>query len=159
MSANTETSTVQLDGLVQAPKGNLQVGRVRLNAPADEVWSVVGDFAGFHKFITGLTHIEMTGSGVRSLRKKFFADGSLVVEQLNSHDAQRRVMTWTLIYATFNIENLWARMSVNALGERECEAVWDIVGDPCTGTRQEFEAFIDGFLAMAMGNLDKMFNQ
>lgn len=159
MSAILKTNSDFYDGLVQRPEGRLQSGRVHLDAPAAAAWEIVGDFAGFSQFITGLERTEMTGSGVRSVRKKFFGDGNLVLEQLNTHDAGAMVMTWSLLFTTFNIANLWARMSVQPRGARQCEVLWEIAGDPVTGSRADFEAFIDGFLAMAMGNLDKKFNK
>ena len=67
-------------------------------------------------FIPALSHIEMTGEGVSSLRKKFFKDGNVVVEQLNSRDEQARSMTWTTIYNTLGVANLWAAMNVESLG-------------------------------------------
>ena len=69
-----------------------------------------------HRFIPALERIERTGDGVRSLRKKFFVDGqNLVVEQRNSRDDQAMHMTWTLIYNTLGIDNLWAAMRVEPL--------------------------------------------
>ncbi len=89
---------------------------VEVPADATQVWAVVGNFSGFDQFIPALSHIEMTGEGVSSLRKKFFKDGNLVVEQLNSRDDQALNMTWTTIYNTLGVANLWAAMSVESLG-------------------------------------------
>jgi hypothetical protein len=39
---------------------------------------------------------------------------------------------------------------------------WDIIADPWEGgeaTRPEFNAFLEGFLGMAMSNLEDMFGQ
>ena len=96
----------QPDTLVRNPVGNPVVASVSVNGDARSVWNVVGDFAGFAKFIPALSHIEMTGEGVRSVRKKLFKDGNVVIEQLNSHDDQAMTMTWSLIYTSLNIGNL-----------------------------------------------------
>ncbi|MFL6608968.1 MAG: SRPBCC family protein, partial [Pseudomonas sp.] len=102
-------SAFQPDTLIQNPHACHVETSVEVPADAATVWKMVGDFGGFNRFIPALERIEMTGDGVRSLRKKFFRDGqNLVVEQLNSRDDQAMHMTWTLIYNTLGIDNLWA---------------------------------------------------
>ena len=108
-------STLQPDTLIKNPQGCHVVSSVDVPADAAQVWAVVGNFAGFDRFIPALSHIETTGDGVSSLRKKFFRDGNLVVEQLNSRNDQARHMTWTTIYNTLGVANLWAAMSVEPL--------------------------------------------
>ncbi len=128
-------------------------------ADAARVWDVVGDFGGFNHFIPALEHIEMTGEGVRSLRKKFFRDGqNLVVEQLNSRDDQAMHMTWTLIYNTLGIDNLWAAMRVEPLADNRCRATWTIIADHTDAhTPAGFRDFLQGFADEAMGNVQGMF--
>ena len=47
----------QPDTLVRNPVGNPVVASVSVKADARSVWNVVGDFAGFAKFIPALSHI------------------------------------------------------------------------------------------------------
>lgn len=155
-------AALQPDSLIQLPQGGLITGHTKLNAPARAVWNIVGNFGGFAAFIPPLAWIEMTGSGVRSIRKKFFRDGNIVMEQLNARDDEKMQMSWTLLYTTFNIGNLWSSMRVQALNEQQCEVFWDIIADPWEGSeaaRPEFNAFLEGFLGMAMSNLEGMFGQ
>jgi len=79
-------SNLQPDTLIKNPQGCHVVSSVEVPADAAQVWAVVGDFAGFDRFIPALSHTEMTGEGVSSLRKKIFKDGNVVVEQLNDLD-------------------------------------------------------------------------
>ncbi|WP_047711668.1 SRPBCC family protein [Pseudomonas lactis] len=151
----------QPDTLVRNPVGNPVVASVSVKADARSVWNVVGDFAGFAKFIPALSHIEMTGEGVRSVRKKLFKDGNVVIEQLNSHDDQAMTMTWSLIYTSLNIGNLWAQMEVVPQGPTQSLATWTIIGQPYTGGKEDvpaFEAFLQGFADDAMKNLQALFN-
>ncbi|QUW67781.1 SRPBCC family protein [Pseudomonas synxantha] len=151
----------QPDTLVRNPLGNPVVARVTVNGDARSVWSIVGDFAGFAKFIPALSHIEMTGEGVRSVRKKLFKDGNVVIEQLNTRDDQAMTMTWSLIYTSLNIGNLWALMEVAPQGPDQSLATWTIIGQPCTGGEVDmpaFEAFLQGFADDAMKNLQALFN-
>jgi hypothetical protein len=144
------------DTLVRNPVGNPIVASITVNADARSVWNIVGDFAGFDKFIPALSHIEMTGTGVRSVRKKLFKDGNVVIEQLNTHDDERMTMTWSLIYTSLNIGNLWAVMEVVSQGINQSVASWTIIGQPYTGNKEEipaFEAFLQGFADDAMNNV------
>lgn len=153
-------STLQPDTLIKNPQGCHVVSSVEVPADAVQVWAVVGNFAGFDRFIPALSHIEMTGEGVSSLRKKFFKDGNLVVEQLNSRDDQALNMTWTTIYNTLGVANLWAAMQVKSLGAGKSEATWTIIAEPAQGGAEAlpgFKDFVQGFADDAMNNVLKMF--
>ncbi|MNG03502.1 Polyketide cyclase / dehydrase and lipid transport [compost metagenome] len=153
-------STLQPDTLIKNPQGCHVVSSVEVPADARKVWAVVGNFAGFDQFIPALSHIEMTGEGVSSLRKKFFKDGNLVVEQLNSRDDQARSMTWTTIYNTLGVANLWAAMTVEVLGEGKSRATWTIIAEPAQGGAEAlpgFKDFVQGFADDAMNNVLKLF--
>ena len=148
------------DTLIKNLQGPLVVSRVEVASDAQSVWKIVGNFAGFPAFIQALESCEMTGEGVRSVRKKLFKDGNIVIEQLNSHDDQGLCMTWTLIYTTLPIGNLWAAMSVEALGDNQSAATWSIIGEPSDqwpDSGEAFQAFLQGFADDAMNNVRNLF--
>ncbi|MGF6284325.1 SRPBCC family protein [Pseudomonas silensiensis] len=152
--------TLQPDTLIKNPQGCHVVSSVEVPADTKKVWAVVGNFAGFDQFIPALSHIEMTGEGVSSLRKKFFKDGNLVVEQLNSRDDQALNMTWTTIYNTLGVANLWAAMSVEPLGTGKSRATWTIIAEPVQGGAEAlpgFKDFVQGFADDSMNNVLKLF--
>ena len=152
--------TLQPDTLIKNPQGCHVVSSVEVPADARKVWAVVGNFAGFDQFIPALSHIEMTGEGVSSLRKKFFKDGNLVVEQLNARDDQALNMTWTTIYNTLGVANLWAAMSVEPLGANKSRATWTIIAEPVQGGAEAlpgFTDFVQGFADDSMNNVLKLF--
>jgi carbon monoxide dehydrogenase subunit G len=152
--------TLQPDTLIKNPQGCHVVSSVEVPADAKKVWAVVGNFAGFDQFIPALSHIEMTGEGVSSLRKKFFKDGNLVVEQLNSRNDQALNMTWTTIYNTLGVANLWAAMNVEPLGEGKSRATWTIIAEPAQGGAEAlpgFKDFVQGFADDSMNNVLKLF--
>ncbi|WP_454837617.1 SRPBCC family protein [Pseudomonas mohnii] len=152
-------STLQPDTLIKNPQGCQVVSSVEVPVDAAKVWAVVGNFAGFDQFIPALSHIEMTGEGVSSLRKKFFRDGNLVVEQLNSRDDQALSMTWTTIYNTLGVANLWAAMNVESLGAGKSRATWTIIAEPAQGGADAlpgFKDFVQGFADDAMNNVLKV---
>ncbi|KJZ51116.1 MULTISPECIES: SRPBCC family protein [Pseudomonas] len=153
-------STLQPDTLIKNPQGCHVASSVEVPADAAQVWAIVGNFAGFDRFIPALSHIEMTGEGVSSLRKKFFKDGNLVVEQLNSRDDLARHMTWTTIYNTLGVANLWAAMSVEPLDAGKSRATWTIIAEPAQGGAEAlpgFKDFVQGFADDAMNNVLRLF--
>ena len=144
------------DTLIRNPQGCLVVSQVDIEAPASSTWHIVGNFAGFAVFIPALSHIEMTGTGVRSIRKKFFKDNNFVIEQLNSRDEQAMYMTWSLIHTSLNIGNLWAAMEVKDLDNNHSRAIWTIQGEPWEGGPEAlpaFQAFLQKFADDAMNNV------
>ncbi|WP_252092427.1 SRPBCC family protein [Pseudomonas sp. MWU13-3659] len=147
------------DTLIRNPEGCEVVSSVEIAASATAVWNIVGNFAGFPVFIPALAHIDMTGSGVRSVRKKLFKDGNVVIEQLNSRDEQAMHMTWSLIYTSLNIGNLWAAMEVRVIDANRSRVTWTIQAEPWEGGPEAlpgFQVFLQGFADEAMGNVKNL---
>ncbi|MDY7567362.1 SRPBCC family protein [Pseudomonas sp. RTC3] len=160
MNTLNTLENLQPDTLIRNPESCRVVSAVEVASHARSVWGIVGNFAGFPAFIPALDACEMTGSGVRSIRKKLFKDGNVVVEQLNSRDDDARYMTWSLIYTTLPIGNLWASMTVAEQGDDQCRATWTIVGEPSSDwpdSLPAFQAFLQAFADDAMNNVRTMF--
>ncbi|WLH84984.1 SRPBCC family protein [Pseudomonas sp. FP2338] len=147
---------LQPDTLIRNPNGAPLVASVDVACDAARLWSVVGNFAGFDAFIPALSHIEMTGTGVGALRRKFFHDGHHVVEQLNSWDDESMCMTWTTLYNTLGVARLWASMRVEALDAQRSRATWTLIGEPVDMPQAEFEQFVQAFADSALGHVRRM---
>ncbi|MBD1550108.1 SRPBCC family protein [Pseudomonas typographi] len=149
---------MQPDTLIHNPQGPRVVSAVEVPAAPSDVWALVGDFAGFARFITALSHTEVTGSGPGAVRKKFFKDGNIVLEQLNSYDAQAMCMTWSLIHTSLPVGNLWAAMQVVAQGDGS-RAIWTIQAEPPQAGDDlvAFEGFLQGFADQAMNTVKQHF--
>lgn len=147
------------DTLITNPGGEPVVSAISINAPAREVWKVVGDFGGFTQFIPELASIEVIGNGPGSVRYKRFKEGDLVVvEQLNSHDDNTMAMTWTTIYNNLGVSKLWASMTVVPDGSASCVATWTIVAEPTDDnsmSTEGFREFLQGFADGAMENVPR----
>jgi len=153
---------LKMDTLVKVPQRPIVTGSAELNAPARDVWRVVGNFAGFPVFIPIMAHIEMTGTGVRSIRRKLFKDGNIVIEQLNTYDDEAMRMTWSTLWSTFDIGNLWAAMRVDALTANSCIAHWDIAAEPWQKgpeAQANLDQLVRVLLDMATSNWRTMFNK
>jgi hypothetical protein len=151
---------LQPDTLIKNPESCRVTSVVQIQSDAQSVWNIVGDFAGFSAFIPALAQCEVTGTGVRSVRKKVFKDGNVVIEQLNARHELHMYMTWSLIYTSLNIGNLWAAMAVEEQGSNQCVVTWTIIGEPYSGgaeTLPGFQAFLQGFADDALNNLRNLF--
>lgn len=147
---------LQPDTLIRNPGGAPLVASVEVPCEAARLWRVVGNFAGFDAFIPALSRIQMTGTGVGALRTKFFHDGHCVVEQLNSHDDEAMYMTWTTLYNTLGVAQLWAAMRVEGLGEDRSRATWTLIGEPLEMPPAAFEEFVQDFADSALENVRQM---
>ena len=65
-------------------------------ATADQVFAVIGDFAGLEKneMIKDFT---VTGSGVGAVRSITLTNGGVIEERLEKHDAKARTFTYAII--------------------------------------------------------------
>lgn len=147
------------DTLITNPGGEPVVSAISVNAPAREVWKVVGDFGGFTQFIPELASIEVIGNGPGSVRYKKFKEGGLVViEQLNSYDDDAMAMTWTTIYNNLGVSKLWASMTVVPKDGVSCVATWAIIAEPVDNgstSVEGFREFLQGFADGAMKNVPR----
>lgn len=145
------------DTLITNPGGEPVVSAISIDAPAREVWKIVGDFGGFTHFIPELESIEVVGEGPGSIRYKKFKEGGLrVVEQLNSRDDDEMFMTWTTIYNNLGVSRLWAAMTVAPEGRASCVATWTIVAEPTDAnpiSAEGFRKFLQDFADGAMKNV------
>ncbi|MFJ4142068.1 SRPBCC family protein [Pseudomonas sp. NPDC089734] len=153
-------NTLKPDTLIKNPELCKVVSSVEVPGDANSVWAIVGNFGGFQAFIPALESTEVTGKGVRSVRRKLFKDGNVAIEQLNSHDNHTRTMTWTLIYTSLPVGNLWAAMTVQPTGDNDCVATWTIIAEPDQGGPEAlpaFQEFLQGFADSAMSNVRGLF--
>lgn len=136
------------------------VSAVEIPADAQSVWSIVGNFGGFQAFVSALESTEVTGVGPGSIRNKRFKDGNVAIEQLNSRDDDALCMTWSLVYTSLPVGNLWAAMTVEPTDAHQCIATWTIIADQPWGSTDplsSFETFLQGFADGAMNNVRGLF--
>ncbi|MDF2642370.1 MAG: hypothetical protein K0R45_1642 [Pseudomonas sp.] len=157
---NTHHSNLKPDTRIINPQQCRVVSAVDVPADAHSVWAVVGNFGGFQTFIPALESIEVTGIGPGSVRNKLFKDGNVAIEQLNSRDDNALYMTWSLVYTSLPVGNLWAAMAVEPVGDNKCISTWTIVADrpqDSVDPLSEFETFLQGFADSAMANVRALF--
>jgi len=87
---------------------------VKLAAPADEVWAVVGDFINIHRWHPAIDRIEAVGAG--GIRRVHSGNGGPVFDEVQlERDEDGRRMRYAILGKPFPLENYSAWMSVEDL--------------------------------------------
>ena len=97
--------------------------QVTVDAAAEEVWSVISDFAAgplrmASGFVTGSL---LDGEGVREVR---FADGTVVRERFVASDEESRRIVYAVVDGVDGLVHDNASMTVAPDGEGRCRLVW-----------------------------------
>ncbi|WP_462164362.1 SRPBCC family protein [Pseudoalteromonas xiamenensis] len=152
MSNNTQTPR---RAYAVIPDTNTVYNAIEIDAPASVAWAVVGNFAAFDKFTDGLERIEMLSEGEGAVRRKFFASGDYVIDQLTERDDVSMSMQWNIIRTSLDIRNLWEHIRVEIINDAQCRVVWEMAGEPPAGdiSQQQLEEFLNNFAQAALANV------
>jgi len=117
-----------------------------INVPIDAVWQVVGDFgaAGWH--LSAAVACTVEGAGAGALRTLTSADGSAIVERLESLDRAALQLTYALLTDT-PFRNCLTTMKVHDLGPSRAELEWSATFDPDGLPESEAVELLEGALA------------
>jgi hypothetical protein len=92
---------------------------IRINAPPDAVWAVVGDFNGSPRWLPLVEHSEIvigTNNQVGAIRLITRRDGTKVTERLLDHDPQAMRMAYTYIDGAVRASDYFPVLSVKDAG-------------------------------------------
>ena len=70
--------------------------KTTINMPADAIWRVISDFGAACKYLVMVDDCSVAGQGIGALRTLTGADGSTIVERLESLDAAARRLSYAL---------------------------------------------------------------
>ena len=99
------------------------LSKIMIRASADAVWQVIGDFGAACRYLAGVVDCTMEGEGVGSLRTLTSADGSTVVERLETLDEAARRLSYALLTDT-PFRDCLTTVSVRDLGRGQGEVTW-----------------------------------
>lgn len=108
--------------------------RIRISAPADDVWQTVRDFGAIDEYLPPVATAELSGQGVGATRTLTLEDGAQIIERLDGIDEDARTLRYSIIEGPLPIENYESTLSVTAIDESACEVRWasdfDVVDAP-----------------------------
>jgi hypothetical protein len=119
---------------------------VTIHVPADTIWRVISDFGAARVYLTGVVECTVEGEGVGAQRTLTDADGSTIVERLESLDAAARRLSYALLTDT-PFGNCLTAMAVRDLGPRQAELAWSASFQPDGLPESEAVELMEGALA------------
>lgn len=94
-----------------------------IDASADAIWQVIGDFGAACQYLPGVANCTVEGAGVGALRTLTTADGSAIVERLETLDEAAHRLSYALLTDTPFRNNLTI-IAVRELGPNQAELSW-----------------------------------
>lgn len=118
---------------------------VRLSAPADAVWALVGNI-GDETIGKGLVErIEVIGEGVGALRLLHLPGGAVLRERIEAYSEADRYYVYRVIDSgPFNFTNYLAMARVTPAGPDACILSWNTQAQAVCGFEDEMQAMLQG---------------
>ncbi|MFH5833288.1 SRPBCC family protein [Halalkalibaculum sp. DA3122] len=128
-----------------------------INAPAEEVWKLAGNFNGLDEFVEAVASCTTEGSGVGAVRTLILQDGGEVREKLESLDADNRVMTYSIVESPMPIENYTGTIEVKKIDEERSEFTWSSTFEAADGTENDMKEALEGLYSLGVAGLKDAF--
>ena len=97
--------------------------KLSIDIPADAIWQVIGDFSAACQYLVGVVNCTVEGEGVGARRTLTSADGSMIVERLETLDGVARRLSYALLTDT-PFRDCLTTMTVRELGRSRAEVEW-----------------------------------
>jgi hypothetical protein len=97
--------------------------KISIDIPADAIWRLIGDFGAACQYLVGVATCTVEGEGVGARRTLTSADGSTIVERLETLDGAARRLSYALLTDT-PFRNCLTTMTVRELGQSRAELEW-----------------------------------
>ena len=111
------------------------ISSIEIPVSADQVWQLVGGFNSLPDWLPLIAKSEpLDGGRVRHLQT---ADGSVVVERMQTFDNVGRTYSYTIEESPFPVTAYLATLQVEALTESSAKVTWSGVFTPAPGTTDE----------------------
>ena len=97
--------------------------KTTINKPADTIWQAISDFGAAAQYLSGVVSCTVEGEGVGALRTLTSADGSAVVERLETSDEAARQLSYSLLTDT-PFRNCLTSMAIHEPVPGRAELEW-----------------------------------
>ncbi|MFX0200016.1 MAG: SRPBCC family protein [Candidatus Hodarchaeota archaeon] len=131
--------------------------RTKVNTSAAKLWEIVSDFNGLPKFLAAATKSTMEGSGVGAFRTLTLADGTQIVEKLESLDEQTKSLSYSIVSGPLPVENYVSTMKVLEISENQSEFEWSSSFEPKGVPEAEAKKTFEDIYSMGFDGLKNLF--
>ena len=97
--------------------------KISIDVPADAIWQAISDFGAASQYLVGVADCTVEGEGVGARRTLRSADGSTIVERLETSDGVAHRLSYALLTDT-PFRNCVTTMRVRELGQSRAELEW-----------------------------------
>ena len=97
--------------------------KITIHAPTDAIWQVISNFGAAGQYLAGVVDCTIEGQGVGALRTLTSADGSAIVERLETLDAVAQRLSYAMLTDT-PFGNCLTTMALRDLGPYQAELTW-----------------------------------
>ena len=126
---------------------------VKISAPADAVWGILGDFDSMPKWMPGIETSEVNGEGVGAIRTVTSARVGTIKERLDAYDATSRSFSYSVLEGALPATNFSGRMQVVPEGAGACVVHWSCSFEPKGGPEDEVKERFAGIFQRSLENL------
>jgi hypothetical protein len=119
--------------------------KTTIHVPADAIWQVIGDFGAACHYLTMVVNCTVEGKGVGALRTLTSADGSTIVERLETLDKGTHRLSYALLTDT-PFRNCLTTMLVRELGPSQAELEWSATFEAAGLPADEARDMLEGAL-------------
>jgi hypothetical protein len=123
-------------------------------APADEVWTVVGDFGGFVELMGVVPVLDGTGVGQT---RTIGAGDTAAVERLVEHDPATHRLSYALIRGPIPATDYVATMQLDDIESGRCRLVWSSTYEPLGAPADEVQQSIEKIYRSLIRKLQQRF--
>jgi hypothetical protein len=120
--------------------------KTTINKTADAIWRVISNFGAAGQYLSGIVSCTVEGKGIGALRTLTSADGSTVIERLETLDESARQLSYTLLTDT-PFRNCLTTMAVRDLGPGLAELEWYSTFEPEGIPMSEAADMLEGALS------------
>jgi mxaD protein len=100
---------------------------IEINAPADKVWALIGNYGDLGAWHPAFAKTEITGgknNEVGATRVLTIKDGGTVNETLTAYDAAGMTMKYEITESVLPLREYSATLKVDAAGDGKCAVTW-----------------------------------
>jgi hypothetical protein len=130
--------------------------QTKINAPAADVWAVVGDFNALPKFVEAATKSKVEGEDVGAVRTITLPDGANLNERLEEYDADAMRLKYSILEGPLPVENYLSAMEITSTGSG-CELTWSSEFNSKGVPDEDANNAISGIYQMGFDGLAKLF--
>ena len=116
-----------------------------IHASADTIWQVISDFGAAGQYLSGVVACTVEGVGVGALRTLTSADGSTIIERLETRDEAAHELSYALLTNT-PFRNCLTTMRIHDLAPNQVELEWSATFEPDGIPAIEAEQMLEGAL-------------